>query len=115
MLYLSINLIKINQKNDITKNSFLRRIFSLILPKANPDYESKIKFVHTWLLEFSNENQIPNRELGLDSERQIIIKMPDNNNSGYWTDNNLVYTDFLHKNFNHEIIDKSYFEEKWNT
>jgi len=37
---------------------------------------------------------VPEREIGLDSNRKAIMKMPDNRNYGYWTDNNLRLDDF---------------------
>ena len=84
----------------------------LIIPKANPDYENRIALVVYWLLEFKDDQSTPEREIGLDSNENMIMKMPYNNNYGYWVDNNLTIEDFK-KSFAVEEITKEYFEEKW--
>ena len=88
-------------------------IMKFIFPKANPDFDDKIDAVFIWMLEFEDEEDFPNREIGIDSNNNIILKMPFKKNYGYWTDNNLKYNDFVNS-FNAEIIDKSEFETKWN-
>ena len=69
-------------------------ILSSIIPKGNPDFEEKIDFVETWIVELDNETGIPEREIGMDKNGGIIVKMPFNDNYGYWTDNNLKLEDF---------------------
>ena len=54
------------------------------------------------------------REVGLDFEGRVIIKMPFGENSGYWTDNNLLLEDFT-EYFNCDSIHAQTFEEKWDT
>src|SRR5690606_5363033 len=63
-------------------------ILSAILPKANPDFDSKIDSVSTWLVELPDADSTPSREIGLDTENNIIVEMPDDRNYGYWVDNN---------------------------
>lgn len=112
MLYLSIETeaVDSNKSNSLR---FLDRILSFFIPVSNPDFEDKIFLVSNWLLEFDNENTIPNREIGLDSEGEVILKMPYKDNYGYWVDNNLTYNDFK-KLYRCEIIDKEIFYKKWN-
>ena len=69
-------------------------IVSAVIPKANPDFEDKIDFVETWIVELDDETGIPEREIGMDKDGRIIVKMPFKNNYGYWTDNNLLLADF---------------------
>lgn len=82
-----------------------------IIPKANPDFDQKIDEVRYWLVEFDNEG-IPEREIGLDQEKQVILKMPYKDNYGYWTDNNLLLNDFR-KHFVVSEISKNSFEQNW--
>ncbi len=111
MLYLKIKVDKPETfKNK--ENNFFEKLLSLIIPKANPDFDDKIHKVSDWLLEFKNEKSTPNRELGLDVTGNIIVKMPYKKNYGYWTDNSLTYNDFK-KNFNYKNIDKNIFEKYW--
>ena len=83
------------------------------IPKANPDFDSKIDDVKYWLIEIEKSDDIPQREIGLNSEGQPIMKMPWNKNYGYWTDNNLKLADFENA-FDTVEIDKQVFEDHWN-
>lgn len=111
MLYLKI---KVNKKDTVRKQkrSIFEKLLSFLIPKANPDFEDKMHKVSDWLLEFENENSKPNREIGLDVSRKVILKMPYQKNYGYWTDNNLNYKDFK-ENFDNETIEKKDFEKYW--
>jgi|SRR5688572_13354773 hypothetical protein len=87
-------------------------IFSKIVPEANPDFEKKIDEVKIWLIECDNNGGLPQREIGIDKDGQVIIKMPFKNNWGYWTDNNLVLEDFRQR-FQTNEISQDFFETKW--
>ena len=87
-------------------------ILTTVIPKANPDFEDKIKDVKYWLVELHIKTGIPQREIGLDKTGQIILKMPFNDNYGFWTDNNLLLDDFK-KSFQVSEISKTSFEEQW--
>ena len=87
-------------------------ILTSIIPKANPDFEDKIDLVENWLVELDYETGIPEREIGIDKNGQIILKMPFENNYGYWTDNNLLLADFK-KNFMTSEISQDSFENHW--
>ncbi|MBD8019098.1 hypothetical protein H9628_11505 [Weeksellaceae bacterium Sa1CVA4] len=87
-------------------------ILTSIIPKANPDFEGKIDEVQYWLVECDNETGIPEREIGLDKEGRVILKMPHKDNSGYWTDNNLLLNEFK-EHFNVSEISRESFEQSW--
>ncbi len=88
-------------------------IMTTDIPIANPDFESKIDKVSSWLIEFEADSYYPSREIGLNNLDKPIMIMPWKKNYGYWTDNNLVIEDFrLH--FNTIDISKKEFEKNWN-
>lgn len=87
-------------------------ILNIIIPKANPDYETLIDKVQYWLLECEIESGIPEREIGIDKNENVIVKMPFKDNYGYWTDNNLKFNDFIEK-FRAFEIEQSDFETNW--
>lgn len=80
------------------------------IPRANPDFDGKIDEVTQWLLEFVDD--LPNREIGLNANGDVIVKMPDERNYGYWTDNNLTLPDFR-QHFDVTEIPKEHFRELW--
>ena len=90
----------------------IRSFFEWILPKANPDFENKIQLVIFWLIEFPGEDAMPVREIGLNDAGDVIVKMPDESNFGYWVDNNLTFRDFK-KLFQIEYVTAEYFEKLW--
>ena len=94
------------------KHTELIKVLSFIFPKANPDFDRKIDLVTEWYLEFLNKEQPPTREIGVNDERQIIMKMPYKRNCGYWTDNNIELEE-ISKRFNIEVISEETFEEMW--
>ena len=106
---------KIIQSDGIVKRTFKNAIIEIltgIIPKANPDFDSKIDLVDNWLVEFDFETVIPDREIGLNKNGQVILKLPFKNNYGYWTDNNLMLNDF-NKHFKTSEISNSDFEKYW--
>jgi hypothetical protein len=93
------------------KNTFIR-ILTKIIPKANPEFDDKINNVQYWLVECEDETGIPQREIGLDKEGRVIVKMPFGANYGYWTDNNLLLDNFK-EHFAGSEISKESFERNW--
>ena len=91
---------------------FVATLLSTVLPKANPDFDHKIGDVKYWLVELDIATGIPQREIGLDKNAQVLLKMPFEDNNGYWTDNNLILTDF-EACFNTSKIDKIAFIKYW--
>lgn len=87
-------------------------ILRKIIPKANPDFNNQIDDVEYWLLECEIENGIPEREIGIEKNGNVIVKMPFKDNYGYWTDNNLKLNYFIEK-FKAIEIEKSDFEVNW--
>lgn len=92
--------------------NFTTNILTKVLPVANRDFENKIDNVEYWLLECDKLNGIPQREIGLDKQGRVIMKMPFDDNCGYWTDNNLLLDDFKEQ-FKAFDITKDAFEQQW--
>jgi len=86
-------------------------ILTKVTPTANPDFDCKIDEVEYWLVECDDDG-IPEREIGLDKEKRVIMKMPFKDNCGYWTDNNLLLNDFK-EHFIVSEINKQTFEQMW--
>ena len=87
------NVAQLTQANRGLKRSlklFFTKLLSTVLPKANPDFDHKIAGVRYWLVELDFATGIPQREIGLDKNAQVLLKMPFEDNYGYWTDNNLL-------------------------
>ena len=108
--------LKTQEKNKfkLNFNKALTGFLSTFIPKANPDFDDKIKLVEKWIVEFDNKTGIPEREIGMDKNRRIIVKMPFGNNYGYWTDNNLLLADFKN-HFETTEIRKESFENYWSS
>lgn len=91
------------------------RIISKIIPIANPDFEDKIGYVYKWYLEYDDVNYDEVlREIGLNANGEIILKMPDKRNFGFWMDTNLKFKDFKDK-FDIEMITEQEFNDLWNS
>lgn len=96
-----------------TFEEFAVKVLTKIIPKANPDFDDKIDDVNEWLLEFDEETETPEREIGINNRGQTIMIMPFGRNYGYWTDNNLKLKDFI-ETFNvTPVVDKE-FNDRWN-
>lgn len=115
-MYIKFDIPK-NNIQDI-KDGFIKKMVKkallAILPMANPDFDDKIDDVIYWLVECDDETGFPEREIGLDKEWQVILKMPFGNNYGYWTDNNLLVKDFK-EYFSVSEISKKDFEHNWDS
>ena len=79
---------------------------------ANRDFDKVIDNVAEWVLEINNDDNKPNREIGIDKDGQTILIMPLLGNYGYWTDNDI--TDYFKKYFKAVDIDRNDFETRWN-
>lgn len=103
-------------ENKRSSTGFIKRFFkktlTKVFPVANPDFENKMDNVEYWLVECDKESGVPQREIGLDRDRRIIMKMPFKDNYGYWTDNNLLLNDFK-EHFVVTEISKDAFEQQW--
>ena len=102
------------KENIIVKYFFIEfgLLLKLIIPKGNPDFDEQIDNVEYWLLECEIESGIPEREIGIDKNGNVIVKMPFKDNYGYWTDNNFKFNDFIVK-FKATEIEKREFEFNW--
>ncbi|EQB90594.1 hypothetical protein HZP56_08360 [Elizabethkingia anophelis] len=105
-----------NSEKVKTETGFLGKTLIKLLhfftPTANPDFENSIDNVIFWLIEF-DEKGVPTREIGLDVDSSPILKMPYKKNYGFWTDNDLLYTDFISR-FSALEIDEKIFNIAWN-
>jgi hypothetical protein len=87
-------------------------VLTRIIPAQNPDFDNTIGNVAKWLVECDKETGTPQREIGLDNEGRVLMKMPFKKNYGYWTDNNMLLDDFR-KHFEVSEITKEEFERQW--
>jgi len=92
------------------KESFGTKIIRMLLffiPEGNPGYREKLHLVNEWFVEFDEEN-MPYREIGLNSNGTPVLAGPDKKNYGYWLDTNMTL-----KDFEGEEISKAEFEKLW--
>ena len=87
-------------------------ILSLIIPKANPDFDHLYKNVYQWYIEYDDLNNCTCREIGIDINHRVIVKAPYMKNYGYWTDNDMTL-EMYSSSFNIEYIDKDLFDSIW--
>lgn len=106
------NYLKVKTDN---KRSILDRFLNFILSPiiANPDYENKMNLVYEWLIEYDEKENYIEREIGLNKDGIVIMKMPFNKNYGFWLDTNMKFDDFK-RQFEVEIINETEFSKKWN-
>jgi hypothetical protein len=88
----------------------LIRILLFFIPRANPDYDSKMYLVKSWLIEFIEfkGELVPWREIALDDTGKPVFAGPDGRNYGFWLDTNMKFEDF-----DGDIIEKDEFEHYW--
>ena len=109
---LSSNIIKVSRTKTTVWN-LISNVLSVFIPKANPDYDPLIDNVSQWLLEINAKDGIPNREIGLNENRQTIMIMPLRGNYGYWSDNNITL-EYFKEHFKVVDISKNEFDSRWN-
>lgn len=98
----------------VTFKSFLLYAIKKVFPIANPDFEKAIQHVTTWYVEYDNtEYNLVLREIGKDAKNNIIIKVPDERNRGFWTDSDLDLS--AYETYNITYISKKEFEKLWNS
>ena len=67
-----------------------------------------------WLIEYDDvEFHQAVREIGLDTNKNLIVKLPDERNYGYWLDLDCDINFF--KKFNYQLITKKAFDALWNS
>ena len=93
---------------------FLLNVVKKALPIANPDFEEAIQNVTTWYVEYDDTvyNHVL-REIGQDAKNNIIVKMPDERNRGFWADSDFDLS--VYASFNLTYISKIEFEKLWNS
>lgn len=71
-----------------TEDSWFRGVIKSLLffiPRANPDVERLLPDVKAWALELSDDGW-PEREIGISSSGEVLFRLPDDRNTGFWTD-----------------------------
>lgn len=100
----------------VRKLSFFKKLtinfLSMVLPEANPNYEGRFDDVFKWLIEFDGKGKLITREIGIDEEGNVVMKMPFEKNYGFWLDTN-AKMEYFNDNFHTEKINKAKFELKW--
>lgn len=93
---------------------FLLNVVKKALPIANPDFEEAIQNVTTWYVEYDDTvyNHVL-REIGQDTKNNILVKMPDERNRGFWADSDFDLS--VYASFNLTYISKIEFEKLWNS
>jgi hypothetical protein len=83
------------------------KLFLFFIPKANPEHEKLYPYVKKWLLE-TNEDGIPQREIGIGENNKPLFGAPNEQNFGFWTDSNNTFSES-----ELECVSKEYFESVW--
>ena len=96
-----------NEKEITSWGVRIIKFLLFFVPRANSDQEKLYKKVKKWALEV-NENGIPNREVALDEDDNVLFSSPNNRNTGFWTDSPNVF-----KKDELEPLDQSQFEKLW--
>lgn len=102
-------------KNPIKEKWYQKFAFSVLsklLPVANPDFDCINDKVKYWFIEFGIEDGSPQREIGLNEQQEVIVKMPHGKNYGFWTDSNMLLKDF-YQSFQVSEVTKEEFEDAW--
>ena len=95
---------------EILRNRKVRIIKALLflVPNANPDVERLYPLVKKWALELSDDGS-PQREIGLDNQGVALFRLPNDRNTGFWTD-------MAHRQFERgdvQEISAGEFEQLW--
>ena len=113
--YLEVTVIN-NLVQEENKNpNFLEKILTKFFSPAKFDDQKKVKY---WLLEFAyndwNYKYEIQREIGLDENKNPILKLPNEKNKlGYWMDEDVDY-DYFKKHLKTEDLSKEKFSTLWN-
>lgn len=102
----------LNSKKKTLWNKLVDRIGKKL--SANPDFDDKLKYVAQWYLEYDDECDVSCREIGLDINKKVIVKMPDERNYGFWLDTNLTLEDFKAK-YDIQMIQACEFNNLWDS
>lgn len=82
------------------------------IPRANPDFDDMYYRVKTWYVEYDEENNYTNREVGLDSNGEVIFKAPYKKDLGFWVEKDLTLKDYS-DSFEIHYVNKSEFDMLW--
>lgn len=90
----------------------LSSILSFVLPHSNPDFEKRYDQVHTWYIEYDEEKNLTNREVGTNENGDVIVKGPYRKNLGFWTNEDLTLEQYQ-QHFDITTISHEQFTELW--
>ena len=76
-----------NLTGEIPSDWRVRLVTALLffVPRANPDAEKLYPLVKEWALELSDDGW-PQREVGLNDAGVPLLVLPNDRNTGFWTD-----------------------------
>lgn len=118
MLYFKFNRKPLSGDSPLSpkKRTLWRSLVGWLCKKllANPDFDDKLKYVAQWYLEYDEDACVSCREIGLDNNKNVIVRMPDERNYGFWLDTNFTTEDFKAK-FDIQIIKEQEFNNLWNS
>lgn len=103
--------ISFSKEKKYSLENILGKFLSLLIPKANPDFENNLSLISLWYIEFDDVHNFTNREIGFDKDNNILEVAPYKKNLGIWTDSNLTLQDF--NKWNIEEISSEIFEDAW--
>jgi hypothetical protein len=102
---MSMSFLRTQIGTDTTKPSWWERFVTI--DTANPGYRGKRHLIHSWLIEF-DEDEHPWREIGLDESGSIVVAGPSAIDYGFWLDSSMRLSDFTG-----ESIPAEHFEQMW--
>ncbi len=112
--YLRFKMPDIPTASKVGSSSFwnvIAKNLTRIIPEGNPHLNGQLELVNEWVVKFDGEG-LPVREVAIDSNDIAIAKLPWQDDYGYWTDNNLVKSDFIEQ-FQVLEIEKQVFLNYW--
>lgn len=82
-----------------------------LLPNGNPDFDGLYDKVKTWYIEYDDENEYTNREIGIDKNDKVIVIAPYKRNLGVWVDSDLTLDDY--RRFDINTVSSNEFNNYW--
>jgi hypothetical protein len=97
------------------RHPILRRLLRLVLPVANPDFESLYPSVQLWWVEL-NASGVPQREVGFNASGEPVVAGPLGQNFGFWTDSPMTFSVGEHPQVAEQAFAEVWasFERRWN-
>ncbi|AWA29435.1 hypothetical protein HYN48_04665 [Flavobacterium magnum] len=100
--------IRFPNKKKISFWSFIGKFLELTIPKSKKDFIEKLDIVFEWYIEYNDVEDYIEREMGLDENRSVILKMPNDKNYGFWIDTHLDLA-YYFNHFDAKLISENEF------